>query len=737
MTTLEPPPKNLSNTPNGEAMRNDGSEKQPKFISRHLTEDRICILTFDRPGTQANLFDKATLEQMEIHLDAIARISQLRGLVLISAKPSIFIAGADIRALSEQSDKAEVRNVIELGQRVFNRLSNLPIPKVAAIHGACVGGGFEVCLACDYRIASNDKSSKIGLPETKLGILPGWGGTTRLARLIGLPAALDIILNGKVISARSACKRGMVDEITTKENLIEASCKVVRSKGHRLLQRRVSLKMALSNSGWVGAIIRWTLKGKLKRKTRGHYPAITKALDIATRGIGLSLEGSLLLERDAVLELAQSKVCQNLIRTFFLQERAKKIASSTSHVAEEIRNIAVVGAGVMGAGIAQWSSSKGIKVILRDITAEHVAKGMRSVAKLYSEGAKRRVFNPVEVKSGMDRIFPVPHEVSLKNTDIVIEAAVEKMELKRSIFERLATLSSSKTILASNTSALSISELAECIPYPERVIGIHFFNPVHRMQLVEVVVGRSTAKETIQRSLRFVHQIGKLPVVVRDSPGFLVNRVLMPYLVEAGHLFEQGASIENIDGAMLDFGMPMGPLRLIDEVGVDVAQHVSQTLSDHFPGRFGCPDVLRGMIQMNMLGRKTGSGFFKYSQGGKEQTVSSRIASLKRDDIARGFSREQLSNRMVLLMINEAARCLEEHIVEVPEDVDFGMIMGTGFAPFRGGPLKYADDYGVKNIVRDMEKLAEEGHTQFIPSEILVTMARLGKGFYQQNGAQS
>jgi 3-hydroxyacyl-CoA dehydrogenase/enoyl-CoA hydratase/3-hydroxybutyryl-CoA epimerase len=387
----------------------------------------------------------------------------------------------------------------------------------------------------------------------------------------------------------------------------------------------------------------------------------------------------------------------------------------------------------MGAGIAQWASAREWQVVLRDINAEQVAKGLSSIAQLYRQGVKRHVFTKLEARAGLDRISPAATEVPLKNVDIVIEAAVEKMDLKKQIFARLDALAGADTILATNTSALSISDIAASTSHPERVIGIHFFNPVHRMQLVEVVVGQQTDPRIVQRAVRFVQQLGKLPVVVKDSPGFLVNRILMPYLIEAGHLFEAGGRVEDIDECMLDFGMPMGPLRLIDEVGIDVASHVAQTVVSKFSNRLKTPTALAEMVQAGLLGRKSGRGFYLHSDKAKEADVNPDIDKYHHNASAATLSREKLQNRMVLLMINEAARCLEEGLVAEAADVDFGMIMGTGFAPFTGGPLRFADYLGLEKVVQEMERLATEGEPRFAPCALLNTMATNGRRFYEKN----
>jgi 3-hydroxyacyl-CoA dehydrogenase/enoyl-CoA hydratase/3-hydroxybutyryl-CoA epimerase len=648
---------------------------------------------------------------------------------MASAKKSIFIAGADLHSLSQGVDAEGLRSLINLGQGVFNRLAALRIPTVAAIHGACVGGGYELCLACDYRVASQDRATKIGLPETQLGILPGWGGTTRLPRLIGLPKALDIILNGKTVASKLGLKRGMVDELVPKEYLLEIACR----RAGKPARRRPG--KWLQNNALVAAAILKHLRPRLLKKTRGHYPAVVKALEVATSGISRSIEESLALEREAIVLLGQTEACRNLIRVFFLQERAKKLAvPGVAGKPQPVQRMAVVGAGIMGAGIAQWGSAREIAVTLRDINAEQVGKGMASIAKLYGQGVKRHVFSKVEARAGMDRISPAASEGPLKNMDLVIEAAVEKMPLKKQIFSRLDELAGEKTILATNTSALSISEIAEATRHPERVVGIHFFNPVHRMQLVEVVVGRQTAPEVVQRSVRFVQQIGKLPVVVKDSPGFVVNRILMPYLIEAGILFESGARVENVDEAMLEFGMPMGPLRLIDEVGVDVANHVAETIAKHFSPRLSAPAILPRMLQAGLLGRKSGKGFYLYGANGKEPTVNLEIDQFHRETACANLRRDELRARMVLLMVNEAARCLEEGIVDEAADVDFAMIMGTGFAPFRGGPLQFADTTGIGQVVEEMNALAAKGEARFAPCALLQSMAEKGRQFYTEKG---
>ena len=396
----------------------------------------------------------------------------------------------------------------------------------------------------------------------------------------------------------------------------------------------------------------------LLKKTRGHYPAVMKALEVVTHGISQTVEESLALEREGIVALMQTGTCHNLINVFFLQERARKrtfpAAASTTEP-KPVERTAVIGAGVMGAGIAQWISARKLPVIMRDINTEQVAKGMATIAKLYRDGTKRRLFTAHEARAGMERVSPAPAEVPLRHVDIVIEAAVENLELKKKIFQRLDELVSPDTVLATNTSALPISEMAASTRHPERVVGLHFFNPVHRMQLVEVIAARQTAPEVIQRALKFAQQIGKLPVVVKDSPGFLVNRILIPYLIEAGNLFEAGAKIEDLDEVMLEFGMPMGPMRLLDEVGLDVSLRVAVTLAAHFGDRMNVPSCISKMTGAGLLGRKNGSGFYLHERG-KEARPNPQVSAYLLNHKASNISREELQERMVFLMVTEAAR---------------------------------------------------------------------------------
>ena len=689
-------------------------------------KEDLAILTFDREGSSANIFDRDTLDELSGHLDTIEAHSSLTGLMLRSAKEKIFIAGADISQFIQITDPQEVRDLARKGQETFARIGDLPFPSVAAIHGQALGGGCEIALACDYRLASPDKVTKIGLPEINLGILPAWGGSVRLPKLIGLPKALDIILAGKTVPAYPAWKRGMIDQLCPREHF-ERIARIWIGKGKARPKGDWKTSNALAKG-----LIASKVKPMLQKKTHGHYPAPFKALEVCLQAVSKPREAGFKLEQDALAELMQTDVCQNLVKIFFLQERAKKFKIDETEV-PPVEKIAVIGAGVMGAGIAQWNATRGTSVILKDINAEQVNKGMASAGKILGAALKRRIFTKAEAQAAFDRITPATEDVSFKKVDLVIEAATENMDLKKKIFVGLDAQSGEDTLLATNTSALSISEIAETLSDPSRMIGIHYFNPVHKMQLVELVLGKQTSPTHAQRALSFIQKSGKLPVVVQDSPGFLVNRVLMPYLMEAGRMVEAGADVEKIDQCILNFGMPMGPLRLIDEVGIDVSHHVSNFFSSTFGERMPEVKGLQKLLEAGMLGRKSGKGFYLYSKDKKSSPRPNPDASSLIRTSGDKFTIDYetgVKESLVALMINEAAMCLEEGVVHAPEDVDFGMIFGTGFAPFRGGPMRYADTWGASNVVATLE------HMEGVKiSELLLTHAKDDTTFYPTKDA--
>jgi 3-hydroxyacyl-CoA dehydrogenase / enoyl-CoA hydratase / 3-hydroxybutyryl-CoA epimerase len=688
------------------------------MIRREIGEDGICLLTFDRPESGANIFDAATMDNLREHVDEIEKDGSIKGVIVASAKKSIFIAGADLKTLLRQAQTGEMRGFIAEGQKVFNRLAALKVPSVAAIHGACAGGGYEITLACDYRVASDDSATKIGLPETTLGLVPAWGGATRLPRLVGPAAAGEVILKGKLHGAAEALKLGLVDEIVPKEQLLDAARKKL-AQGKRKMTTPAASR-------------------ELRPPKPSANAAPGRAYEIIKRAGDSSIEESLALEVDAISELGATEATQNLIRNFFLADKYRKGSSKTA--SEKIQHAAVIGAGVMGSGIAQWLSSRGVSVILRDVDTAAVDRGLANVDKTYADAVKRGLMTEEKAREGRARIVASTQPVPLRDVQIVIETASEKLEIKKKIFEELAANTPETAILATNTSALPIDELARSTAMPARVVGLHFFNPVSRMKLIEVVVGRDTVEETRERAVGFARQIGKLPVLVQDSPGFLVNRVLFPYLLDAAELFQNGVSAEEIDGALLEWGMPMGPLRLIDEIGVDITVDIAATLEKAFGDRDQPPKILKQMYSAKILGRKTGAGFYKYESKqqapnppspGTGSAVASDSLQAWREESGEKFGLENITNRLVYLMVNEAARCLEEKVVATPDDADYGMVLGMGFPVFRGGPLRFAESIGLKKVVTDMDGIHSRAGEKFAPCDLLRQHAQNGSTFYE------
>src|SRR6266536_2357430 len=580
------------------------------MMRREIGDEHVCLLVFDRPESGANIFDAATLDELNEHLDSVENDSSLRGLIIASAKKSIFVAGADLKTLLQQAQSGDMRAFIAHGQQVLNRLAELKIPTVAAIHGASAGGGYEVTLACDYRIASDDPATRIGLRETTLGLIPAWGGCTSLPRLIGVEKAAQVIAKGKLYSAQEAKELGLVDGVAPRDKLLELARKKL-SDGKRKLEGRSPASPASQ---------------ELRPPKQRGNAAPERAWEIINTTLSISPDQSLRMELDAIVDLGKSESTQNLIRNFFLAEKYKKGSSKTA--AEKVVHAAVIGAGVMGSGIAQWLSSRGVTVILRDIAREQIDRGLANIEKTYADAVKRGLMPEQKAKEGRARIVASTAPMELRDVQFVIEAASEKMNIKKEVFSELAMEAGPKTVIATNTSALPVNVLAEVTVSPEHVIGLHFFNPVSRMTLVEVVITKETSEETRARSVAFVRQIGKLPVIVHDSPGFLVNRVLFPYLLDAAELFERGLDADKIDGALVQWGMPMGPLRLIDEIGVDIAVDIGNTLEKAYGRRDDVSAVLLWLRDGQMLGRKTGAGVYKYE--GKAQTHTDSLSQWRR-----------------------------------------------------------------------------------------------------------
>ena len=655
-----------------------------------VDENGTAWITFDMQGSAANVWNESTLREFDLCLESLHRDSSVKALVIRSGKDKIFIAGADLKAV-RNSPVRRVETLISLGQDVFNRLAAMPQPKIALIHGACLGGGLELTLACDARIASDAESTRLGLPETQIGLIPAWGGSTRLPRLLGLPAALEMIVTGKLLKPSAAKRNGLVDKVVPREQLEKAAIEMLASG---LPERETPLSHGFWKLPGIRNALAHRVRSQVMEKTRGLYQAPLRAIEVATEAAVLPLDKALELERHAILDLALTPQTEHLIDLFFRKEEASKKPFPRG-IALHVHDVAVIGAGVMGAGIAHWVASRGNQVLMQDVSMDALARGMHRVHDLLNEGLKRRAITRRDHHDTLDRLKPEHTRVPLGHYPIVIEAATEDMALKKKIFADLAARSGPDTILATNTSALSITELAETLPHPERVIGLHFFNPVHRMPLVEVIITHHTSDDVIATAVAFVQKLGKVPVVVKDSPGFVVNRILMPYLMEAVRLHASSIPAETIDEAMLEFGMPMGPMRLLDEIGLDVAVHVGRTLCAAFPDRLVASPLLERMVTEGKLGKKSGQGFYTHGTGGRKKCPVIHDPAVV----------EHVQHRLALLLANEAARCAKEGLTRDPSDIDLAMILGTGYPPFRGGPLTWMHDLGEDNATVELRML--------------------------------
>lgn len=689
-----------------------------KSFTLTIHEDAVAELVFDHPEKPVNIFDSRSLAELEAVVENLERDRHVKALLFRSAKKD-FIAGADVRAIAAVQNSAEGEAASRRGQALFERIARLAFPSVAAVHGLCLGGGTELALACRFRVASDSRQTLLGLPEVQLGILPAWGGTQRLPRLVGLPTALDMILSGHPLNGRAARRIGLVDEILPAENFDEQALAWLRREvlDARRPPRRLPLWRMLFAEGNPAARAAMAALARrvMLRRTGGHYPAAGEALRLAAKSFSLPMERGLAGEAGALGRLVETPAHKNLLRLFFLREEAKKTASGAA-VPREVRRLGVLGAGVMGGGIAALAARRGIEVRLRDLRQEALTLALRTARHDMDEAVRRGRMTPCEAERAMARISPALELSGFEHADMVIEAVVERIEVKQAVFREIETCVPRHCVLASNTSALPVAQMAAALRRPERLVGLHFFNPVSRMPLAEVIRHPSSSEETVSAAMALAGRLEKFPVAVKDSPGFLVNRLLAPYMQEAALMAEEGVSVEAIDRAMKNFGMPMGPFELYDEVGLDVAAHVAGTLRRAWPQRFVESNLVARLAESGGLGKKSGRGFYEYKDG-KKRKVSAAAVSY-----AKGLmpSPEEITARLLYPMVNEAARCADERVAENADKLDFAMVMGTGFAPFRGGPMRWAEtEIGFKRVVEALQNLAERHGARLTPSAAL------------------
>ena len=713
-----------------------------------IDDDAIGWITFDDPDRSMNVLSEAVMRRFADIIDearVAAREARVRA-VVIRGKPTSFIAGADIDVIGRTEDPALAEAQIRMGQAIFSDITTLPVPTVAAVHGVCVGGGVEMALACDHRVLSDSTRTTLSLPEVQLGILPAWGGTTRLPRLIGLQAALDMLLTGKKVRPSKAKRIGLASAVVPApifhDTVRDFTLGLVGDKGAPGTGRRSFIQRALDGTSPGRALVLRLARKKVLKQTGGHYPAPLAILDVLAQTLGKSVEESLAAEAREAAVLLVGPVCKNLVHVFHMREASRKgtgLPAGATASPRVVAKVGVLGAGVMGGGIAQLAAARGIQSWMKDIQHEAVTGGLQHARGLFDKAVKRRRMTKREATQAMDRIAGGVDYHGLSGSDVVVEAIVEKMAVKKAALAELEGHVPDECVIATNTSSLSVEEMASALSRPERFCGMHFFNPVHRMPLVEVIRAPDTSDEAVATIYKLCLDLGKVPVVVGDGPGFLVNRILGPYLNEAGFLLSDGASIETIDRVAKRFGMPMGPLRLVDEVGIDVSGHAGESLHQALGERLTPAPALLELGRTGRLGKKGGLGFYRYDEGrdkGVDESIYAELPSVPTPGSATGGAlagdegERVVRRRLVLAMINEAARILGDGIAASAADVDLAMIMGTGFPPFRGGLLRFADTLHPRGIIDRLEQLADEHGARFAPAPTLVRLASEDRTLY-------
>ena len=707
-----------------------------KTFSFELDSEGIGIIRIDLPGEKVNKLRHETLMEMGDLLNRIENGGGIKAAVLISGKEDNFIVGGDINEFLKIAYIDEARTLSLRAQEIVSRIENSRIPFIAAIHGACLGGGLEIALGCKYRIATDDPKTVLGLPEVQLGLIPAAGGTQRLPRLIGISKALELILTGKQINSKKAGRIGLVDELVPKEVLLDVA------KKQSLMISLGRIKPKRPRVGSIGEILlektplgrKYILdktRNEIVKKTHGHYLAPILALEAVEIGIKSGFQRGLHVESAHFGELLLSDVAQQLINIFLATHAIKKepVTNIPELKPRKVEKIGIVGAGFMGAGIASISADIGVTVRMRDKDDISVGRGLKACYEYFQERYKKQNITKLDIEKGLNLISWTSDYTGFRRADMVIEAVSEELELKQRVLQEAESFTRDDCILASNTSSIPINQLASRLKRRSNVIGMHFFSPVHKMQLLEIVKTNETSELTIATAFEFGRRLGKIPIVVKDGVGFYTTRILSPYINEAIYLLDEGAAVENIDGAMVEFGFPVGPLMLLDEVGIDLGVKIAKLIYEAFGERLKPSSNIEGLVEEGRLGKKNKKGFYAYNN--KTKIVDKSVYSLFRFKHAREpFPKEEIQERLALSLINEAVLCLEEGIIRSPRDGDIGAIMGLGFPPFFGGPFRYVDSIGAGVALDKLENLASRLAPRFVPAGLLRNLANHNKKFY-------
>lgn len=718
---------------------NNGGSSARLTVSVEMHDD-VAVVIMNLPNESVNKITRGVRDEMVQMFDRLERDHNVRAAVLISGKPDTFLAGADIDEFMTLRDAADAERLSREGQALIDHFEKSRLPYVAAIHGACLGGGLESVLACTWRIATDHPKTMLGLPEVQLGLIPGAGGTQRLPRLVGLQNALDMILRSKNIRGKNALKMGLIDELVHPAILKRIAIERAREFGHgtRKYPERSgpsgTMDMLLNRNMIGRSIVFKKASEATLKQTHGNYPAPLAAIDAVAAGYEKGISAGYREEARLFGEMAMTDVSKQLISVFFATTALKKdtgVDDGIDVTPLPIHKIAVIGSGFMGAGIASIAVQQDTLVRMKDADNGRLAKGFAAVSGVLRERLKRKQITNTQYNDMMSLLSGTTDYSGFENVDLVIEAVFEDLAVKHTVLREAEAVLGPKAIFATNTSTIPIARIAEGSKRPERVLGMHFFSPVHKMPLLEIIVTPFTEDEVIATAVSYGKKLGKTAIVVNDGPGFYANRVLTPYLNEAGRLLDEGVSIEAIDAAMVEFGFPVGPITLLDEVGLDIAGKAGQIIFDAFGARFTPPESLKRVIESGRYGRKSKRGFYLYDSTGKKGKVDSTIYELFADGHARTeLPAEDIQRRLVYAMLNEAARCLEDDIIRSPRDGDIGAVFGFGFPPFRGGPFRYMDSVGTRLLVQQLEELDGRFTGRFEPAELLIDMARKDTRFY-------
>ena len=712
-----------------------GKSSEPA-LRFEVVNGSIGVITFDQPNSRANTLGQAVLAEFEKLLGQLAQRQDLRGLILKSGKPGMFIAGADLRELGSRPDPAVAKAITQRGLKIIAGFEALPYPTVAAIDGACMGGGLEIALGFDFRLATSHPKTELGFPEVKVGIFPGWGGTQRLTRVIGPSLAAEMICSGEPVKAERARQLGIVFDVVPGERLQEEALRLLawakESGAWREARKRKQQPVGLTEEQLTFTIA--VTRAQIMEKTKGQFPAPLAALEAIAKGCNLPLEDGLKVESELFAPLIGSPISRNLIAVFFMTQRLQKDpgVADASVQPRPVERAGVLGAGLMGAGIAGAHIRRGLPVMLLDSVPQALEKGLGNISKVMQSRIEIGRMTPLEMVGALNLLSSTGTLAAMADRDVVIEAVIENEAAKTKLYRELQPILKPDVILASNTSTISITRMAKAWPKPENFAGMHFFNPVDRMQLVEVIRGEKTSDTTTATLVALAKRIGKTPIVVRDCPGFLVNRILFPYINESLVLLEEGASPRAIDKGATAFGMPMGPITLNDLVGLDTSLYAGQVVNTAFADRAKTTRILDELVAAKRLGQKSGAGFYSYAKGlrGADDPALNAILEKVRTG-RREIGLEEITDRLFLPMLVEASRVLSEGIVREPGDVDMGLILGIGFPPTRGGILRWADSLGLPRVL-DMLKKYESLGPRFQPTEQMRRLAAEGKGFYKE-----